>query len=393
MTKHEPAFSVAEYQRRLSLVRGRMEAEGLDILFVTNPSNMAWLTGYDGWSFYVHQGVIVLPDADPLWWGRYMDGFGAHRTVWMSNDRVLSYSDDYIQSDDRHPMQTLAAHLGDLGGAEARIGVEKENYYFTARAMEVLSAELPQAVFVDATNLCNWQRTVKSAEELVFMRKAGAISSKMIRGLMERVEVGLPKNELVADIYRDALMGVDGDWGDYPAIVPLLPSGSDAAAAHLTWDGRPFQKDEATFFEISGCYRRYHAPFCRTVFLGDPPREMRHAEAAVARGIEAGLKAATPGNRACDVAIALKSELERAGITKTGRVGYAVGLSYPPDWGEHTVSLRETDETLLRPGMTFHFMPALWMEDWGLELTETIVIGESGPAECLCDFPRALVAK
>jgi ectoine hydrolase len=31
------------------------------------------------------------------------------------------------------------------------------------------------------------------------------------------------------------------------------------------------------------------------------------------------------------------------------------------------------------------------MDDWGLEITESIVIAESGPAECLLDVPRALI--
>ncbi|MEO0993229.1 MAG: aminopeptidase P family N-terminal domain-containing protein, partial [Pseudomonadota bacterium] len=61
-------FSPAEYQRRLSLTRTAMEAAGIELLFVTDPSNMAWLTGYDGWSFYVHQGVVLGLGGDPLWW-------------------------------------------------------------------------------------------------------------------------------------------------------------------------------------------------------------------------------------------------------------------------------------------------------------------------------------
>ena len=43
--------------------------------------------------------------------------------------------------------------------------------------------------------------------------------------------------------------------------------------------------------------------------------------------------------------------------------------------------------------MTFHFMPGLWMDDWGLETTETIVIREDGPAEPLCHIPRQLFIK
>ena len=70
-------FSEIEYARRLRLVRKAMEKNGIDVLFVEDPSNMAWLTGYDGWSFYVHQGVLVFHDADPIWWGREQDADGA----------------------------------------------------------------------------------------------------------------------------------------------------------------------------------------------------------------------------------------------------------------------------------------------------------------------------
>lgn len=386
-------FEMAEYGARLFRTRAAMAEHGLDALFVTDPSNQAWLTAYDGWSFYVHQGVIVLPDKDPIWWGRSQDTNGAVRTVWMGQDRIMGYADGFVQSTERHPMQDLAALLSDLGFAIARIGVEMDNYYFSAKAMAVLAESLPQVRWVDATGLVNWQRAVKSDAEIGFMRKAARISEKIVDGLLDRVEPGIPKNEIVAEIYRDAVLGVDGAWGDYPAIVPLLPSGSDAAAPHLTWDGRPFATGEATFFEISGCYRRYHAPFCRTLFLGQVPDFLRRAEEALVEGLEAGLNAARPGNRACDIANALAAPLERAGIERGARCGYPIGLSYPPDWGERTISLRSEDETILQPGMTFHFMPGLWMQDWGLEITESILIRDSGPAETFCNRPRQLFVK
>jgi ectoine hydrolase len=290
-------------------------------------------------------------------------------------------------------MQDLAGHMAELRLEGARIGVEMDNYYFSAKALDVLKTSLPKATWIDATALVNWQRAVKSQAEIAFMRKAAAISEKIVDGLLERVEPGIPKNEIVAEIYRDAVRGVEGAWGDYPAIVPLLPSGSDAAAPHLTWDGRPFATGEATFFEISGCYRRYHAPFCRTLFLGDPPDFILRAEAALVEGLEAGLDAARAGNRACDIANALAAPLDRAGIERGARCGYPIGLSYPPDWGERTISLRAEDQTILEPGMTFHFMPGLWMSDWGLEITESILIRPEGAAEPLCNRPRKLFVK
>ncbi|MCT7375755.1 M24 family metallopeptidase [Chelativorans salis] len=386
-------FSIQEYANRLDKTRRAMEAKGIDILFVEDPSNMAWLTGYDGWSFYVHQGVLVFKDDDPIWWGRSMDGNGAVRTCYMDDERVLRYPDHYVQANTLHPMQHLAEVIRAHGYANKRIGVELENYYFSAKAYLVLHEELPDAKFVDATGLVNWQRAVKSDEELVFMRRAARISEKMIDGIVERIEPGMKKNDLVAEIYGDAIRGVDDDWGEYPAIVPLLPTGSDAAAPHLTWDGRRFEQGHATFFEIAGCYRRYHTPFCRTVFLGTPPQYMLDAEKALAAGIEAGLDMARAGNRAGQVAEALYGELEKGGIRRDGRCGYSIGISYPPDWGERTISFRREDETILEPGMTFHFMPGLWMADWGLEITESILIKEEGSAEALCKRPRELIVK
>ncbi|TPW26925.1 ectoine hydrolase DoeA [Pararhizobium mangrovi] len=386
-------FTMVEYERRLTKVRAAMQEWEVDVLFVEDPSNMAWLTGYDGWSFYVHQGVLVFLDEDPIWWGRLQDANGAIRTCWMDDDRASGYADYFVQAKDCHPMEDLAAILTRKGYANKRIGVELDNYYFSAKAFLTLQKELPNANFVDATALVNWQRGVKSDEEILFMRRAARISEKIIDGILERIEPGVKKHELVAEIYADAVRGVDDSWGDYPAIVPLLPSGSDAAAPHLTWSWTSFEKGEATFFEISGCYRRYHAPFCRTVFLGKPPQHLVDAEKALVDGLHAGLDAARPGNCAGDVSRALHAELAKGGIERSARCGYPIGISYPPDWGERTISFRDNDNTELQAGMTFHFMPGLWMKDWGMEITESILVREGAAAECLCNRPRKMFVK
>lgn len=386
-------FSQAEYDRRIAKTRKAMHDAGLDLLLVTDPSNQAWLTGYDGWSFYVHQGVLLGLEGEPIWWGRNMDAPGGRRTCWMSEDNIHGYADNYVQSTVRHPMQDLAGHIRALGLEVARIGVEMENYYYSAKAHAVLVEELPNATLRDATALVNWQRLVKSEEEIGFIRKAARISEKVIQTAIDRAAPGVRKNDLVADIVHAGITGVDDDWGDYPAIVPLTPSGLDATAAHLTWNGAPMRAGEATFFELSGCYRRYHAPLCRTVYLGTPPPELLAAEQAQIEGIAAGLEAARAGNRTCDIANAFMDVLAKHGLERQGRMGYPVGLSYPPDWGERTASIRPEDDTVLEPGMVFHFMPALWMDRWGLETTETILITGNGPAEALCNMDQKLFVK
>ena len=385
-------FSRAEYAARLAKTRAAMAARGIDLLIVTDPSNMAWLTGYDGWSFYVHQGVLVRPDEDPIWFGRGQDANGALRTVHMPAERIIFYPDHYVQNPERHPMDHLAGIVTDRGWGKGRIGVELDNYYFSAAAFLALQRNLPNASFVDATALVNWQRAVKSPQELAYMRTAARIVEAMHARIAEKIEPGMRKCDLVAEIYDAGTRGVEGAGGDYPAIVPLLPSGSDAAAPHLTWDDRPMRSGEGTFFEIAGCYKRYHCPLSRTVFLGKPTRKFLDAEQAVLEGMEAGLAQARPGNSCEDIAKAFFAVLARHGIVKDNRTGYPIGLSYPPDWGERTMSLRPGDRTVLEPHMTFHFMTGLWLEDWGLEITESIAITETG-VECLASVPRQLLVK
>jgi ectoine hydrolase len=385
-------FSREEYAERLAGTRAAMEQAGIEFLIVTDPSNMAWLTGYDGWSFYVHQCVLVPGDGAPIWYGRGQDGNGARRTVYMDADHIIGYPDHYVQSTERHPMDFLAGIIAERGWEKQAIGVEMDNYYFSAAAFAALQRHLPNARFEDATGLVNWQRAVKSPQELDYMRRAARIVEAMHARIFEVIEPGMRKNDLVAEIYDAGIRGADGHGGDYPAIVPLLPSGADASAPHLTWDDKPMKAGEATFFEIAGAYRRYHCPLSRTVFLGTPPADILEAEKAVLEGMEAGLAAARPGNTCEDLAKAFFDVLAKYGIVKDNRTGYSIGLSYPPDWGERTMSLRSGDRTPLRENMTFHFMTGLWMDHWGLEITESIVIGAEGP-ECLAQAPRKLMVK
>jgi ectoine hydrolase len=392
MTQPALNFTRAEYADRLAKARAAMAKRNIDLLIVSDPSNMAWLTGYDGWSFYVHQCVLVPPDGEPIWYGRGQDANGAKRTAYLRHDNIIGYPDHYVQSTERHPMDLLSKIIEERGWSRSAIGAEMDNYWFSAAAFGSLTRHLPNARFHDATGLVNWQRAVKSPQELDYMRKAARIVEAMHARIVDKVRPGMRKCDLVAEIYDAGTRGVNGFGGDYPAIVPLLPSGADASAPHLTWDDAPMRSGEGTFFEIAGCYKRYHCPLSRTVFLGKPTQAFLDAEKAVLEGMEAGLAAARPGKTCEDIANAFFTVLKKHGIVKDNRTGYPIGLSYPPDWGERTMSLRPGDRTILEPGMTFHFMTGLWLKDMGLEITESIVITQ-GPVECLANVPRKLFVK
>ena len=386
-----PLFTVADYRRRLAGVQSRMRARGLDIMLTADPANMYYLSAYDGWSFYTPQCLIIRADDDaPLWWGRGIDAAGARRTVWMDEAMIIGYGDDYVHNPPAHPAEHLAQTLTDLtNGKSLCMGYESETFYFTPAMLLALQKALPQVQWQDADGLINWQRAVKEAGELACMKKAAGIAEAMQQTAMATAAAGVAKNKIAAEIYHTAISGVTDGYGDYAAIVPLLPAGADAAAPHLTWDDAPLQNDEGIFFELAGCYRRYHCPLARTLYCGTPPKKWRYAEAALIEGIDACLAVARPAAVCGDVARALTDTLAKHGFSKAGRCGYSIGIGYPPDWGERTMSFRPQDETPLAAGMTFHLMPGLWQEDWGIELTESIVITDDG-CETLTNLPRRL---
>ena len=386
-------FSQSEYDARIAKTRAEMTRRGFDTIIVSDPSNMGWLTGYDGWSFYVHQCVILPMEGNPVCFVRAQDANGGVRTVWMPDEDVHGYDEKLVQNLPLHPMQELVQVLNERNNATGTIGVEMDNYWYSAQAHAELVGGLTDATLVDSTGLVNWQRAIKSETEIQYMKIAGQIVTRMHKNIREMIEPGLRKNEMVAEIFRSGCLGVEGHGGDYPAIVPLLPSGADASAPHLTWNDDPFKSGEATFFEIAGCYKRYQCPTSRTIFLGKPSQKFLDVEKAVVEGINAGLEKAQPGNQCQEVARAFCDILEnRTGIKKESRCGYPIGISYPPDWGERTMSLRPGDETVLQPGMTFHFIPAVWQDDWGMEITESFVITNNG-AETLANVPRELFVK
>ena len=93
---------------------------------------------------------------EPVWYGRRQDGNGALRTCWMGEDNILWYPDYYVQNPDMHPMEFLAQSiLPQRGWHDGVVGVELDNYYYSARAHLSLVKELPHARLVDANSLAS----------------------------------------------------------------------------------------------------------------------------------------------------------------------------------------------------------------------------------------------
>jgi len=385
-------FELDEYGDRLDRTRERMRAQGIDTLIVTDPANMHYLTGYDGWSFYTPQGVVVPVEGELLLFTRAMDANGARLTTWLEDRQILGFPEDLVQQRDRHPLQWVAGELTRRDLAGGAVALELDSYFFSPRAYEALRAGLPGARFSDSEQLVNWVRAVKSPAEIELMRRAARIMERVMRAGIDAIEPGVRQCDAVATIAAAQAGGTEEHGGDYPAIVPMLPTGVGTSAPHLTWSEAPLRSGEATVLELAACHRRYHCPLARTVYLGDPPRRLLETARVVEEGLEAALAAVRPGATCESVEAAWRELIGRHGLEKSSRIGYSVGLGYPPDWGEHTMSLRPGDRTPLEPDMAFHMILGMWMQDWGFELSETFRVTQGG-AECLCAFPRGLTVK
>ncbi|WHY73681.1 M24 family metallopeptidase [Fictibacillus enclensis] len=387
------SFGTTEYQERIVKTKQRMVEKGIEVLLITDPANMNYLSGYDGWSFYVHQMLIVIDDEDqPIWIGRNQDTNGAKATSWLYHENLIPYPDDYVQSDTKHPMDFVADILKQIGQDKRAVGVEMDNYYFTAKCYEQLRKGLPSAEFKDATLLVNWIRLIKSDTEIQYMKRAATIVEKAMMDGIGMINEGVRECDVAAKIFHTQITGTKEFGGDYPAIVPLLPSGEKTSTPHLTWTDDRYKKGESVILELAGCYKRYHSPLARTVNIGQPSERLQSLSGIVVEGLNACLDMIKPGIACEEIEETWRKTIHKSGIVKESRLGYAMGLNYPPDWGEHTASIRKGDKTILQPNMTFHLIPGIWLDQYGFEASEALRVTATG-CETFASLPRQLVIK
>lgn len=370
-----------------------MLRQKVEVLIVSDPSNMNYLTGYDGWSFYVHQGLVVALDHDqPIWWGRGMDANGAKITTWLASDNIRPYADDYVQNPFKHPMSFVADIIREHGWERKNIGVEMDNYWFTGKCLTTLEEEFPLGDgIMDATGLVNWQRIKKSPQEIAYMRQAAVVCDQVMKTAMESIKPGQLERAAAAKVYHACVMGTDSVPGDHPAIFPIMPSNERTTCAHLGWDpDRVYAENDLILLELCGVHKRYHCPLSRTVYLGKPSGKLENIANAVLAGVDKVLNFIKPGVTAEEVEAEWRQVISTYGVVKPSRLGYSIGASYVPDWGERTVSLRPGDKTILEAGMTLHLMPGIWEDDLGFESSEPFLVTETG-CEPLMKFPRGFL--
>ncbi|MGL5839882.1 MAG: M24 family metallopeptidase [Sphingorhabdus sp.] len=384
-------FDTAEYEARLAATRARMEAQHLDAIFVIDPNNLYYLTGYSAMSNYVPQGVLITASTVQAVF-RGMDVLGARLTTWLSDDQIHGYPDAKLISATDTPWHMIRDMFERHGVANKRIGLDKSGGFISPATWEMFMGLLPNATIVDTTLLVNYIRARKSPKELQFMREAGAISDAALLAGVESINPGVRESDAAGEVSKRLVAGTPEYAGTLG--FPLnMPGGKKVMTPHLLWSDDRYQAQDQVNIEVGGMRHWYTSPASRTVVLGKVNDNLKTLEEATQAGMEAVFATARPGETCEGLERAFRTETTKFGFEKESRIGYAVGLGFiPPGWIEFTSSIAPGDKTVLQTGMTYHLMLGMWFEQDSLVLTESFAVTETG-CESFCKLPRQLYVK
>jgi Xaa-Pro dipeptidase len=377
-------FSVKEYEDRLARARREMRARGVDLLLLTSPENIYYLTGYRTTGYYFYQALLVPLDGQPQFVVRRLEMTNVEGLSWIKSGIALEDREDVLDGTIRG--------VEACGAREARIGFEDRGFFLPPAILDGLRARLAKARLVPGGGIVEGCRAVKSPAEVAYVRRAGAAAVAGLRAGIREVWPGRTENDVAAAVYRGMLKA----GSEYPSSPPYVVAGPRSALGHSTFEGRRIRSGEIVYFEMGGSCQRYGGAIMRVAAVGKPSPDVKRTAAVVIQALEAIVAAIRPGVTSGEVDRAGRSLVEAAGLGKywLHRTGYSIGVGFPPGWGEgHIMDLKPGDERVLAPGMTFHLVPLLLIPGvGGIGFSETVLVTRTG-CEVLTRYPRRLIVR
>jgi Xaa-Pro dipeptidase len=391
MAKARPAtermdgsFALDEYRGRLDRVRRTMVERGIDVLLLTTPENIYYLTGYQTTGYYVYQALVVPRAGAPRFVVRKFETPNVQALSWLKDVCPVEDTED--------PLDVTARGVEQCGGREGTIGFEDRGFFLPPAILEGLRSRLPRARLVPAGGIVEGCRVVKSPAEIACIRKAAAAAVAGVKAGLPEVRPGRSENHVAGAIYAGMLRA----GSEYPSSQPYVVTGARAALGHASYAGHRIRKGDLVYIEAGGCIRRYGGAIMRIVSVGRPSAEATRMAPVVLAALDAIIEAIKPGVTSGSVDQAGRQIVEKAGLGKywLHRTGYSIGVGFPPGWGEgHIFDLKPHDPRTLQAGMTFHLVPLLLVPDMGaMGFSETVLVTGRG-CEVLTRMPRRLLIR
>ena len=375
------AFKLDEYQRRYDIVLANMKRARVDALLVRSPENITYLTGYETPGYYGYHCLIVARGHQPLLVARRLELTNVPEFSWLTRTAPVR--------DHEAPAEMTARAVEKLGLARKRIGVEKNGWFFTVEEYESLQALLPKARFIDASNTVEAARLIKSDAEVETIRAAVGIADKACLAGIKATRSGVTEDQIAGALHK-----VWCAEGAEPTGLPnFIASGRRSAACHATWRGRTLGQNDHCIFEIAAAKNRYCGAVFRCATVGKVRPKLRRLYRTTEAALTAVVAAIRPG--------VVSEKVNRIGhrvFVESGfgdwhrhRIGYSIGVNWPPDWGEGQIfSIRQGERRMLEENMTFHLVPGcLILNDMGVVSSASVRVTATG-CEVLNTLPLKL---
>ena len=390
---HEPAasprpFAEAEYVERERRVRDAMADAGLDVLYVTSPSNIQYLTGYEAvwYPWRLPLGCAVVRDPARL---IFFD--------WTRHEaytRLHARLDELVMFDYGNAPEVVRDAFAQRGLAAAVVGVELSSPNPAAPITTAVVQALTSAgaTVVPGDWLVDGIRLFKSPAEVQRVRRAGEIADAAFAQLAQRLAPG--QTELQVAALLTSLLADAGS--EQPAQAPLVSSGPTAwLDTHAFPSARVLERGDTVTIDACASVDRYHVNLCRTYALGAPdPRAARLLEIA-AQSIPPMLAAARIGD-VPELALAAAERLIRDQVAADQIWwigGYSLGISFPPSWVGHTYLANDGLQKInWQAGYTSNYETILFDREAGFEAgaIDTLLMTEQG-LEVISQLPRTLI--
>lgn len=400
MTRHclpepEIPFSREEYAERLERIRAAMEVAGIDVLFVSAPEGLYYVSGFLS-NWYQAQSPMIWPPTS---------GIAIHResgrTIHFESEaeetlvRFTSVSDDLrVPRDPEVSMiDFITAELAAEGWLKGTIGLEIYSYRPNRGHSQLFESALVAAgaTVVDATDILRDVRRIKSPQERAYMREAGRIADIGMAAARDALRVGATEFEVHGAMTHAMIMA----GGEPAAILLPVTSGIKTASPHAAPSHKKIQAGENVLVDICGVFRCYHTNLARTFSIGEP-----HPEVAEQVRKSSGLfqhltSVLKPGMRVADLIAPARAYYEVNGLWEDrGWVGgYELGIAIPPDWdGPFTYDADiDPGDATLDSGMVINLESDVYLpQKAGSSLTiNTMEFGENS-VDFLTHFPNDL---
>ncbi|MEX2259095.1 MAG: Xaa-Pro peptidase family protein [Woeseia sp.] len=384
----EVPFPREEYERRLGNVRSRMADAGIDLLYVTNPDHICYLSGYQAEWFQAGgpkawpavSGIAVHVDHDHyLHFESEDEKLNAQYTTWPDHLRIMPEHDisagfaDWIVSD-----------LDVLGWIGRTVGLEFYSYRPNPADSRQLSAlfQAKGATVVDGSDAVAGARLLKSAAELEVIREAARIGDIGLRAGIENIEAGMTE----LDVYAEIVYAMAKAGGENPAITLPVVSGKKSACFHALASRKKIEHGDIVNIDVCGVYRRYHSGVCRTVSIGEPDAEVADYMGFVTGALSIASGLLRPGLRIADFLDEMKRYYADCGLLENEWWigGYELGIAFPPDWvGSYYFDIwKEVGNYAFEPGFVSNYEGNFYLpKDTGLScMIDTMIVEEDAVA-------------